>query len=136
MPAQSELSVDALDRAARGALRDVVAQPAFRVAVFRQATWGGAYVSLGAVEGLARWVALRSGRLPRPCTPARCELLQIGGAPVAPKLPYLHVVGQAVLRPGAPLRDYFERGRQQPAARAARVGRRAASCGCRCPTRR
>ncbi len=108
VPAQSELSVDALDRAARGALRDVVAQPAFRVAVFRQATWGGAYINLGAVEGLARWVALRSGRLPQECTPARCELLQIGGEPVAPKLPYLHVVGQAVLRPGAPLRDYFE----------------------------
>ena len=36
----------------------------FAVAVFRQATWGGAFVNLGAVDGLTRWVALRSGRLP------------------------------------------------------------------------
>jgi hypothetical protein len=107
VPAQSELSLGELDRAARRSLRVVVDRPAFRVAVFRQASWGGAYVSLGAVDGLARRVALRSGRLPRPCTPARCELLQIGGSPVAPRLPFLHVVGRAVLRPGAPLRDYF-----------------------------
>jgi hypothetical protein len=107
VPGQSELPFGALDRAARRALRGVVPQPAFRVAVFRQATWGGAYASLGAVDGLARWIALRGGRLPRPCTPARCELVQIGGAPVAPSLPFLRVVGRAVLRPGAPLRDYF-----------------------------
>ncbi len=107
VPAQSKLSLAQLDRAARKALRVAVARPAFRVAVYRQANWGGAYVSLGAVDGLAQRVALRSGRLPRPCTPERCELLQIGGAPVNPKLPFLHVVGRAVLRPGAPLRDYF-----------------------------
>ncbi|HET7566480.1 MAG TPA: hypothetical protein VFJ91_00685 [Gaiellaceae bacterium] len=107
VPAQSELSVPALDRAARSALAGVTRERPFRVAVFRQATWGGAYVSLGAVEGLGRWVALRTGRLPRPCTPSRCELLQIGGAPVAPALPYLHVVGTASLAAGAPLRDYF-----------------------------
>jgi FtsX-like permease family len=106
VPAQSELSLAQLDRAARRALRVAVASKAFRVAVFRQANWGGAYVSLGAVDGLARRVALRSGRLPRPCTAMRCELLQIGGSPVAPKLSFLHVVGRAVLRPGAPLRDY------------------------------
>lgn len=107
VPAQSELSVPALDRAARAALRGVDAEAPFRVAVFRQATWGGAYVSLGAVEGLAHWVSLRSGRLPRPCTPARCELVQVGGAPVAPRLPFLHVVGRVALAAGAPLRDYF-----------------------------
>lgn len=107
VPGQSELSLAALDRAARAALALVSRQPAFRVAAFRQATWGGAYVNLGAVDGLARWVALRGGRLPAPCTPRRCELVQIGGAPVAPALPYLHVVGRAVLRPGAPLRQYF-----------------------------
>jgi len=115
VPAQSPLSVAQLDRSARAALRGVVSQPAFRVAVFRQATWGGAYVSLGAVDGLARWVSLRSGRLPAPCTAASCELLQVGGkALVAPKLPYLHVVGRASFRPGAPLRDYFEASGKHP----------------------
>lgn len=107
VPAQSSLSLARIDRVARSALHGIVPQAAFRVAVFRQATWGGAYVTLGAVDGLARWVALRGGRLPRPCTPSGCELLEVGGPPAAPKLPYLHVVGHAVLRPGAPLRDYF-----------------------------
>ncbi|MCW2976539.1 MAG: hypothetical protein JWM06_1820, partial [Actinomycetia bacterium] len=86
VPGQSELTLPQLDRLARSALRPVLGRPPFAVAVFRQATWGGAFVNLGAVDGLARWVALRSGRLPAPCTPASCELLQIGGSPAAPKL--------------------------------------------------
>ena len=28
-----------------------------------------------------RWLVLRSGKLPAPCTPTRCELVQIGGRP-------------------------------------------------------
>jgi hypothetical protein len=107
VPGQSELTLPQLDRLARSALRPVLGRPPFAVAVFRQATWGGAFVNLGAVDGLARWVALRSGRLPAPCTPASCELLQIGGSPAAPKLPFLHVVGRATLRQGSPLDSYF-----------------------------
>jgi hypothetical protein len=107
VPAQSPYSYPQLDRIARRAMRSILGQPAFGVIVFRQATWGGAFVNLGAVDGLSRWLALRGGRLPRPCTPSDCELVQIGGAPVAPKLPYLHVVGRAALRPGAPLATYF-----------------------------
>jgi hypothetical protein len=107
VPGQSDLSLPALDRIARRALHPVLRQPPFAVEVFRQATWGGAFVNLGAVDGLARWVDLRSGRLPTQCTPADCELLQIGGAPAAPRLPFLHVVGRAVFRPGAPLTAYF-----------------------------
>ena len=78
---------------------------------------------------------LRSGRLPQPCTPSDCELIQIGGAPAAPKLPFLHVVGRATFRPGAPL--------ARTSAAAASSGRRScsptASCRSsarRCPTRR
>jgi hypothetical protein len=107
VPLQSNLSLKRLDTIARDALRPVLAQPAFRVEVFRQATWGGAYVNLGAVDGLRKWVVLRSGRLPRLCTPHDCELVQIGGKPVAPKLPFLHVVGRATLAAGAPLDAYF-----------------------------
>jgi len=115
VPAQSNLSLRQLDRIARAALRPVLRRPAFSVYVFRQATWGGAYVNLGAVDGLSRWLVLRSGRLPRACTPTDCELVQIGGAPVAPKLPYLHVVGRATLRAGAPLTAYFaEAGSRRP----------------------
>ncbi len=107
VPAQSNLSYPQLDRLARGALEPVLHHPAFAVEVFRQATWGGAFVNLGAVDGLSRWLVLRSGRLPHACTPSDCELIQIGGAPAAPKLPFLHVVGRATFRSGAPLSAYF-----------------------------
>jgi ABC-type antimicrobial peptide transport system permease subunit len=107
VPGQSDLALPQLDRIARGALQPVLGTQPFAVAVFRQATWGGVFVNLGAVDGLDHWLALRSGRLPAPCTPSHCELVQIGGAPAAPKLPYLHVVGRAVFRAGAPLSAYF-----------------------------
>ena len=107
VPAQSNLTYPQLDHLARTALEPVLHQPAFAVEVFRQATWGGAFVNLGAVDGLSRWLVLRSGRLPRACTPTDCELVQIGGKPVAPKLPFLHVVGSATFRAGAPLSAYF-----------------------------
>src|SRR4051794_4141968 len=110
VPGQEDLSQARLDAIARRALRPVLRQPAFAVEVFRQATWGGAFVNLGAVDGLPQRVALRSGRLPRPCTPSRCEVVQIGGPPVAPPLPFLHVVGRATFRAGAPLAAYFSAG--------------------------
>src|SRR5437870_5419529 len=50
VPAQSSLSYRQLDRLARDALEPVLHQPAFAVEVFRQATWGGAFVNLGAVD--------------------------------------------------------------------------------------
>ncbi len=107
VPAQSSLSFAELDRVARKATTPIIGQPPFTVAIFRQATWGGAFVNLGAVDGLVRWLDLRSGRLPKRCTPSDCELVQIGGAPAAPKLPFLHVVGRATLKAGAPLQSYF-----------------------------
>src|SRR4051794_40516701 len=107
VPAQSSLSYAQLDRLARNAVQPILGQKPFGVVVFRQATWGGAFVTLGAVDGLARWLDLHSGRLPHRCTPQSCELIQIGGAPVAPKLPFLHVVGRASFKPGAPLQSYF-----------------------------
>ena len=48
----------------------ILGQAPFAVVVFRQATWGGAFVNLGAVDGLARWLDLRSGRLPKHCVAA------------------------------------------------------------------
>jgi len=107
VPAQSNLTLLQLDRLAREALRPVLHEAPFRVEVFRQATWGGAFVNLGAVDGLSHWLVLQSGRLPRTCRPSDCELVQIGGAPVVPHLPFLHVVGRAVFRTGAPFTAYF-----------------------------
>ena len=114
VPGQSNLSLPQLDRTARRALRPVLRQPPFAVVVFRQASWGGAFVNLGAVDGLARWLVLRNGRLPRSCLPHDCELVQIGGAAVAPRLPFLHVVGRASFRSGAPLGAYFGGGGRRP----------------------
>jgi hypothetical protein len=110
VPAQSNLSFARLDALARAQTTPILDEPPFRVEVFRQATWGGAFVNLGAVDGLAKWISLQSGRLPRVCTPNDCELVQIGGAPVRPKLPFLHVVGRATFVPGAPLQSYFGSG--------------------------
>jgi hypothetical protein len=114
VPAQSNLSFGRLDAIARAQTRTILDEPPFRVVVFRQATWGGAFVNLGAVDGLRRWIILRSGRLPKPCTPGDCEVVQIGGAPVQPRLPFLHVVGRAALTAGAPLQAYFGGGGARP----------------------
>ena len=110
VPGQSNLNYAQLDRIARAATEPILGQKPFGVIVFREATWGGAFVNLGAVDGLAKWLDLRSGRLPHRCTPSNCELIQIGGAPAAPKLPFLHVVGRASFKPGAPLSAYFGAG--------------------------
>jgi hypothetical protein len=114
VPAQSSLTYAQLDRIARTAMEPILRQKPFGLIVFRQATWGGAFVNLGAVDGLARWLDLRSGRLPHSCIPSNCELIQIGGKPVAPTLPFLHVVGTATFRAGAPLAAYFGGGGQRP----------------------
>jgi hypothetical protein len=110
VPAQSNLSFPRLDADARAQTASILGHPPFRVVVFRQATWGGAFVNLGAVDGLRRWITLKRGRLPRRCTPTDCELVQIGGAPAQPKLPFLHVVGRAAFTAGAPLQAYFGAG--------------------------
>jgi len=56
-------------------------------------------VDLGAVDGLARFVRLRSGRLPASCRPERCEVLQLGGSGPLPSVPGLRLVrvGRATL---------------------------------------
>jgi hypothetical protein len=81
-----------LDRSAKASLLPVTGRPPFAVLQFRESSIGGALVDLGGVEGLARWVRLRSGRLPRPCTRQRCEVLQVGGNGPLPTDPRLHVI--------------------------------------------
>src|SRR5579884_3050345 len=56
VPAQSSLSLPQLDRIARAATTPILGRAPFRVEVFRQATWGGVFVNLGAVDGLRRWI--------------------------------------------------------------------------------
>ncbi len=62
--------------------------------------FGGGLVKLAAVGGIGRYVHLHSGRLPRGCTLARCEVVQVGGAPLRRIDEYgihLAVVGRASL---------------------------------------
>ena len=69
------------------------------------------------MDGVGRWVRLRSGRLPRTCTPARCEVVKLGGGGRIPAIAGLHFVqvGEGVLASPVPF------GRL-PGVNAARIG--------------
>jgi hypothetical protein len=67
------------DLQARRALATLSGGRARRVVFFRELRVQGELVEIAAVDDLASIVRLRSGRLPRTCTAAGCELLQIGG---------------------------------------------------------
>ncbi|HSJ94801.1 MAG TPA: hypothetical protein VK896_12265, partial [Gaiellaceae bacterium] len=79
-PARAEL-----DRAARSALASVAEGEPVATLLFRTGSIGGRLVDLGAVDGLAPWVRLESGRLPQPCRPERCEVVRIRGGGPAPE---------------------------------------------------
>jgi hypothetical protein len=66
------------DRAVRRALGTFAAGQVRRVVFFRQLRIGGQLVEIAAIDGLPEMVRLRSGRLPRTCTPSGCEVVEIG----------------------------------------------------------
>jgi hypothetical protein len=70
----------------------------------RQTQVAGTLVDLTAIDGVRRFVHLRSGRMPQPCRPARCEVLQLGGTGPLPDAPALKIVrvGTATLRSDVP----------------------------------
>ena len=68
----------AADRAVRRELASLTPQRPLRGTFFRRLRVGGGLVQLAGLDDLAGLVQLRSGRLPRTCVPARCEVLQIG----------------------------------------------------------
>jgi hypothetical protein len=67
------------DRQVRRVLATVSAGLTRRVIFFRELRVEGKLVEVAGVDGLSEAVRLRSGRLPRTCTKAECEVLQIGG---------------------------------------------------------
>src|ERR671910_238350 len=95
VPAQAE-PYHALDAAARDTLGSVTPEGTTATVLLRESTIGDAYVALGAVDGLARWVRLTSGRLPRGCAPSRCEVVQLRGGGRVPR--GVAVVGRGRLR--------------------------------------
>ncbi len=100
VPAGPEDGWRGLDRRARAALEPLPAGRPTAIALVRESTVGGRFVGLAAVDGLAPYVELRSGRLPRRCTPTRCEVLRLRGEGLLPDVPGLHIVqvGTARLR--------------------------------------
>jgi hypothetical protein len=90
----------ALERGARDALRGVVRTEPTSLVIFRESTIAGTYLALGAVDGLADWVTLRSGRLPGECRPERCEVVRLRGVGRIPNVPDLRLVevGTAVVK--------------------------------------
>jgi len=100
VPADPEDGWRGLDRRARAALAPLPAGDPTAIALVRESTVGGRFVGLAAVDGLAPYVQLRSGRLPRRCTRTRCEVLRLRGRGRLPDVPGLRIVevGTAVLR--------------------------------------
>ena len=100
LPGLSDEPYAALDARAREALAAVgVARPTPLV-LFRETSIAGTFAGLGGVEGLGRWVIVRSGRLPETCRPERCEVLRLRGEGRLPQPPGLRLVevGEAVLK--------------------------------------
>jgi hypothetical protein len=72
----------ALDRAARRALRTLTGEPIDTTVELADVQLGRGLVKLGATNSLAEVVHLETGRLPAACGRLRCEVVQLGGAPV------------------------------------------------------
>ncbi|MBD0290055.1 MAG: hypothetical protein ICV74_02270 [Thermoleophilia bacterium] len=108
----------ALDREAERAVRRITPSAPVETLLYRRTSIRGRLVDLGAVDGLAPWVRLRSGRLPRPCTRERCEVLQLAGRGPIPMLRdvELVVVGKAALTSDVLLGEFVKPGTyHQPA---------------------
>lgn len=127
VPGQSQ-RYPSLDAAVREELRGVADRPPVSTVLFRESSIGGAYVSLGGVDGLGPWLHLRSGRLPARCRPARCEVVLLRGRGRLPRPPGLRivVVGRGVLRTTALFGDAVpaERNQLERAALAPRLQQR------------
>jgi FtsX-like permease family protein len=81
-----------LDRQARGAVTPLLGRQPVATVLYRESTIAGSFIALGGVDGLARYVTLRSGRLPGACRPSRCEVLQLRGRELPPSKPGLRLV--------------------------------------------
>ena len=90
---------------ARAALHGLApGEPAASV-LYRTLRLDHGIVLLGAVDDIGRYVRLTGGRLPRSCTPERCEVLQVDGSPLdetATEGARFVTVGTAVLRSALP----------------------------------
>jgi hypothetical protein len=102
--------VDRLDALSRRALAPLISSPT-RAMLFRTSISNGHLFDLGAIDGLARYVHVRSGRLPRTCATSHCEVLQLGPAGPIPHVQglSLDVVGKATLDSPLPFGNLITR---------------------------
>ena len=109
VPGQSDDPQPALAARARDALQRAGAPRAHSLVLFRETTIAGTFAGLGGVEGLGRWLELRSGRLPRACRPQRCEVVRLRGDGRLPTPPGLRLieVGQAALASSVLFGDFL-----------------------------
>jgi hypothetical protein len=92
--------LDVLDGAVEDAFAGLGLDGPTPLILFRESTVAGRFVGITAIDGVGPHVNLRSGRLPRACTPARCEVLRLRGRGALPNAPGLRLVqvGTATLR--------------------------------------
>jgi FtsX-like permease family len=90
----------ALDEAVGDAFAGIGLDGPTPLILFRESTVAGQFVGITAVDRVSEHVILRSGRMPRTCTPARCEVLRLRGRGELPSAPGLRLVevGTATLR--------------------------------------
>lgn len=109
VPGQSDDPQPRLEERARAALRELKVPRPTSLVLFRETTIAGTFTGLGGVDGLARWVELRSGRLPTACRPERCEVLRLRGDGRLPRPAGVRLVevGEAVLPSGLLFGDFL-----------------------------
>ncbi|HEY0389901.1 MAG TPA: hypothetical protein VGC71_15785 [Gaiellales bacterium] len=70
----------AIDRPARRALATLAGGPAVATVLYRETRFEEGRIALVAgLDDVGRYVRLTAGRLPRSCTPVRCEVVQVAG---------------------------------------------------------
>ncbi len=92
VPATPAEAQPALDAEVRKALPELTVPGPTEVVLFRETTVAGRFVGIAGVDGLEEHVILRSGRLPRRCAPARCEVLRLRGRGALPDAPGVRLV--------------------------------------------
>ena len=74
----------AIDRPARRTLATLARGRAVATVLYRETRFDeGRIAAVAGLDDLGRYVRLTSGRLPRTCTPDRCEVVQVAGEPLS-----------------------------------------------------
>jgi hypothetical protein len=100
IPGDSSERLAVLDRAVDDAFAGLGLDGPTPLILFRESTVAGRFAGITAIDGVPEHVTLRSGRMPRTCAPARCEVLRLRGTGALPDAPGLRLVevGKATLR--------------------------------------